>query len=178
MKVAIIGGGITGISIGYFLSQHGVAVDIFEASPVLGGLAGPLVLEDGTAVDRFYHAILPSDDHLWRLCRELGIEDQFRFRQTRNAFYVDGALHSMNSAAEFLRFKPLSLIERCRLAATVVRAQTVRDWRSLETTSIEAWLQRWSGKGTFRKLWHPMLTAKFDGHYERVPATWMWSRLV
>src|SRR5215467_2838526 len=92
MKIAIVGGGLTGVSLGYFLSRHGVSVDIFEASPVLGGLAGPLVLEDGTAVDRFYHAILPSDDHLWRLCHELAIDDQLRFQQTRNAFYVDGAI--------------------------------------------------------------------------------------
>jgi protoporphyrinogen oxidase len=178
MKVAIVGGGLTGISLGYLLSRQGVAVDIFEASSVLGGLAGPLVLEDGTPVDRFYHAILPSDDHLWRLCKELGIEGEFRFRETKNAFYIDGAIHSMNSAAEFLRFKPLSLMERCRLAATIVRAQFVRDWRRLETTTIEAWLRRWSGSGTFAKLWHPMLSAKFDGQYQRVPATWMWSRLV
>jgi protoporphyrinogen oxidase len=178
MKVAIIGGGLTGISLGYVLSSRGVEVDIFEASPVLGGLAGPLILEDGTAVDRFYHAILPSDDSLWQLCHELAIDDQFRFRQTKNAFYIDGAIHSMNSLGEFLRFTPLSMIERARLAATIVRAQLVRDWRRLETIGIEAWLRRWSGNGTFTKLWHHMLTAKFDGHYEHVPATWMWSRLV
>src|SRR6516225_2863028 len=86
MKIAIVGGGLTGVSLGYFLAREGASVDIFEASPVLGGLAGPLVLEDGTAVDRFYHAILPSDDHLWRLCDELAIADQLRFQQTKNAF--------------------------------------------------------------------------------------------
>ncbi len=60
-NIGIIGGGIMGISLGYFLSQQGVKVTIYEASPVLGGLAGPIILEDGTAVDRFYHAILSSD---------------------------------------------------------------------------------------------------------------------
>jgi protoporphyrinogen oxidase len=153
-------------------------VDVFESSPVLGGLAGPLTLADGTAVDRFYHAILPSDDHLWNLCNDLGISDQLRFTQTRNAFYVNDGLHSMNSASEFLRFKALSPIERCRLAATIVRAQLVRDWRHLESTSVEAWLRRWSGNGVFEKLWKPLLKAKFDGQYQRTSATWMWSRLV
>jgi protoporphyrinogen oxidase len=178
MKVAIVGGGLTGISLGYFLSSRGVEVDVFEASPVLGGLAGPLTLDDGTAVDRFYHAILPSDDHLWNLCSDLGISDQLRFKQTTNAFYVDDGLHSMNSAAEFLRFKPLSPIERCRLAATIVRAQLVRDWQQLERVSVEAWVRRWSGNGVFEKLWQPLLRAKFDGEYQHTPATWMWSRLV
>jgi protoporphyrinogen oxidase len=178
MKIAIVGGGLTGVSLGYFLAREGASVDIFEASPVLGGLAGPLVLEDGTAVDRFYHAILPSDDHLWQLCKELGIEDRLRFQQTKNAFFVDGGIHSMNSAIEFLGFKPLKPLDRVRLAATIVRAQLVRDWRSLESISVEQWLRRWSGNGTFSKLWHPLLTAKFDGAYSDVPATWMWSRLV
>ncbi|HEX7797495.1 MAG TPA: NAD(P)/FAD-dependent oxidoreductase [Vicinamibacterales bacterium] len=178
MKIAIVGGGLTGVSLGYFLAREGASVDIFEASPVLGGLAGPLVLEDGTAIDRFYHAILPSDDHLRELCQELGIEDQLRFQQTKNAFFVEGGIHSMNSAVEFLGFKPLTPLERVRLATTVVRAQLVRDWQSLESISVEQWLRRWSGNGTFSKLWHPLLAAKFDGDYGDVPATWMWSRLV
>ncbi|MFN8425688.1 MAG: FAD-dependent oxidoreductase [Anaerolineales bacterium] len=63
-SIGIIGGGIMGISLGYFLSKQGMDVTIYEASPVLGGLAGPITLEDGTEVDRFYHAILSSDHHL------------------------------------------------------------------------------------------------------------------
>jgi protoporphyrinogen oxidase len=178
MKVGIIGGGITGLTLAYFLAERGVDVDVFEASPVLGGLAGPVTLEDGTAIDRFYHAILPSDDHLRGLFADLQLEDQLRFRETRNAFVVDGSIATMNSATEFLRFAPLSPPERVRLALTIVRAQLVRDWQALERQSVHTWLRRWSGNGVFEKLWEPMLTAKFDGAHDDIPATWMWSRLV
>ncbi len=178
MRVGIVGGGITGVSIGYYLTQRGIPVDIFEASPVLGGLAGPLMLDDGTAVDRFYHAVLPSDDQLHELCRELGLEGELRFKGTRNAFVVNGTISTMNSAAEFLRFPPLSLYERVRLGLTIVRAQLVRDWRRLEDVSVHDWLRRWSGRGVFEKLWRPMLDAKFERGHEEIPATWMWSRLV
>ena len=34
--VGIIGGGIMGISLGYFLAKQGMDVTIYEASPVLG----------------------------------------------------------------------------------------------------------------------------------------------
>jgi protoporphyrinogen oxidase len=178
MKVGIIGGGIMGISLGYFLSQQGVQVEIFEASPVLGGLAGPIILDDGTQVDRFYHAILSSDGHLRRLCTELGIADQLRFRGTKMGFYYEGAIHSMNSVFEFLRFPPLGWIDRFRLGLTVLNAQRVSDWRQLESVSVQDWLVKWSGQHTYDNIWRPMLKAKFDGNYASAPATYIWSRLV
>ncbi|NWG07498.1 MAG: NAD(P)/FAD-dependent oxidoreductase [Chloroflexi bacterium] len=177
-KVGIIGGGIMGISLGYFLSKQGVKVTIYEASPVLGGLAGPIVLEDGTEVDRFYHAILSSDRHLSDLCKELGIHDQLRFKETKTGFYYKGAIHPMNNIIEFLKFPPLGWIDRFRLGLTVLAAQFVRDWKSLESISVQSWLLKWSGPGTFHNIWRPMLKAKFDGGFDNVPATWIWSRLV
>jgi protoporphyrinogen oxidase len=178
MKVGIIGGGIMGICAGYFLSQKGVEVEIFEASPNLGGLAGPITLEDGTTIDRFYHAILSSDDHLQQLCTELGIADQLRFNETRMGFFYKSEIHSMNNVIEFLRFPPLGWIDRFRLGLTVLYAQFIRDWRSLESVSVEKWLVRLGGKRVFKNIWLPMLKAKFDGGFDNTPATYIWSRLV
>ncbi len=178
MKVAILGGGIMGITLGYHLVQKGVEVEIFEASPVLGGLAGPLVLPDGASVDRFYHAILSSDRHLAQLCAELGITDRLRFNVTKTSFYYQSKLHSMNNIVEFFRFPPLGWIDRFRLGLTVLYAQFVNDWHSLEGISVEKWLMNLSGKRTFENLWKPMLNAKFDGGFENTPATYIWSRLV
>ena len=177
-KIGIIGGGIMGISLGYYLAKQGASVTIYEASPVLGGLAGPLVLEDGTEVDRFYHAILSSDRHLRELCEELGIADQFRFKETKTSFYYKNALHPMNNIIEFLKFPPLGWIDRFRLGLTVLAAQFTKDWKTLESVSVQDWLLKWGGKVTFQNIWRPMLKAKFDGGFDNVPATWIWSRLV
>lgn len=178
MKVGIVGGGIMGITLGYFLTQQGASVEIFEASPTLGGLAGPILLEDGTAVDRFYHTILSSDSHLRRLCTELGLEDRLRFRETRMGFYDQGEFYSMNNIVEFLRFPPLGWVDRFRLGLTVLNAQLVRDWHRLEGISVEDWLVRLGGRHTYENIWRPMLRAKFDGGFENSPATYIWSRLV
>lgn len=178
MSIGIIGGGIMGITLGYFLARQGVQVEIFEASPTLGGLAGPLMLEDGTAVDRFYHAILSSDSHLRELCAELGIDDRLRFRETRMGFFYQGNIYSMNNAVEFLRFPPLGWIDRLRLGLTVLYAQFVKDWQTLEGTSVENWLVRLGGRRTFDNIWRPMLRAKFDGSFANTPATYIWARLV
>jgi protoporphyrinogen oxidase len=178
MKVGIIGGGIMGVCLGYFLSKRGIKVDIFEASPTLGGLAGSTTLEDGTTVDRFYHTILSSDSHLRQLCTELGISDRLRFNQTRMGFFYKGEIHSMNNVFEFLRFPPLGWIDRFRLGFTVLYAQFIRDWHSLENVSVEKWLARLGGSRTYKNIWLPMLKAKFDGSFDHIPATYIWARLV
>ncbi len=167
-----------GITLGYFLAQRGIAIEIFEASPVLGGLAGPLVLDDGTVVDRFYHAILSSDSHLHALCHELGIADQLRFRETRTGFFYQGKTYSMNNLIEFFLFPPLGWLDRFRLGLNVAYAQMIRDWRTLENIGVEDWLVRWSGRRTYENIWKPLLKAKFDGGFRNTPATYIWARLV
>jgi protoporphyrinogen oxidase len=167
-----------GISLGYFLSQQGARVEIFEAAPELGGLASQVMLDDGTAVDRFYHTILSSDSHLRQICAELEIGDRLRFRETRMGFYYQREIHSMNNVIEFLRFPPLGWVDRFRLGLTVLYAQFVRDWQTLEGISVEEWLLRWSGQRTYENIWRPLLKAKFDGSFDDTPATYIWARLV
>jgi protoporphyrinogen oxidase len=173
-----VGGGIMGITLGYLLTRQGLQVDIYEASPELGGLAGPRELPDGTLVDRFYHAILSSDQFLHDLCAELDLLDQMRFHETKMGFYHNAAVYPMNSVVDFVRFPPLTWIDRFRLGMTILAAQRVRDWQQLESVSIRDWLVRWGGENAYENLWRPMLRAKFDGGFDQVPATWIWSRLV
>lgn len=178
MKIGIIGGGIMGICLGYYLSRENYDVEIFEASPVLGGLAGPIQLEDGTLVDRFYHAILSSDRNLRQLCQELEIADQLRFKETKMGFFYDSTIHPMNNIVDFMKFPPLGWVDRFRLGVTVIVAQFYKDWQKLEGVNVEDWLVRLSGRTTFKNIWRPMLMAKFDGGFENTPATYIWSRLV
>src|SRR5439155_601202 len=57
MKVAVVGGGILGLTLAHRLTRAGHAVDLLEAGPVLGGLVAPQ--DYGPFVwDRFYHCIL------------------------------------------------------------------------------------------------------------------------
>lgn len=178
MRIGIIGGGLLGISLAYFLSEQGEQVEVFEASPNIGGLAGPSLLPDGTNVDRFYHAILSSDAHMLELCNTVGLTDDLKFKETKMGFYFDGKINSMNNIVEFFRFPPLNWIDRFRLGLTVLNAQIIRDWKNLEKISVEEWLTTWSGKNTYENIWRPLLKAKFDGNFRDLPATYIWSRLV
>ncbi|MEZ4638894.1 MAG: FAD-dependent oxidoreductase [Caldilineaceae bacterium] len=93
-------------------------------------------------------------------------------------FYYKGDIHPMNNVMEFFRFPPLGWIDRFRLGLTVLYAQFVKDWKELESISVEDWLVRLSGRNTYTHIWKPMLQAKFDGDFSNTPATYIWSRLV
>ena len=149
---------------------------LLEAADSLGGLASAWHIDD-VMWDRHYHVILLSDTHLRELLGELGLEGETRWTETRTGFFTDGTLHSMSNALEFLRFPPLSLIEKVRLAGTIFYASRVRDWKRLERIPVADWLRRWSGQGTFEKIWLPLLRAKLGECYRRTSAAFIWATI-
>lgn len=74
MKVAVVGGGITGLVAAYEAACRGADVELFEAGPRLGGklLTSPFM---GRPVDEGPDAFLARVPHAVALCRELGLED-------------------------------------------------------------------------------------------------------
>ena len=174
-RVAIVGGGILGMTAAYRLAQAGIKVSVFERSADLGGLVGSFDF-DGYPVDRFYHVVLPTDDRVLGLAEELGLGDTFRFRPTKVGFYDDGRLFSMTSPKEFLTFPLLRPHERVRLGAFVARCQLTKGHAELDDAELLGWLNGICGKRVVEKLWKPLLDSKFDGAYEDLPATYIWAR--
>jgi protoporphyrinogen oxidase len=174
MNIAIIGGGMMGLTLAYRLSQQGHQVSVFESSPQLGGLTTHH--DYGSFVwDRFYHVILPSDTYLINLLKEIGLGSELRWRKTLTGFYVDKQLYSISNTLEFIRFPPLGLLGKIRLAFTLIYGSRVKNWRKLEQIRVEDWLIRLSGRATYKKFWKPLLLAKLGESYKRVSAVFIWS---
>jgi protoporphyrinogen oxidase len=171
---AVIGGGILGMTLAHRLSQNGQAVTLFEAARQLGGLAAAWRV-GGVLWDRHYHVTLLSDSHLRALLSELGLENEMLWRETKTGFYTDGKLHSMSTILEFLRFPPLAIWQKLRLALTILYASKIRHWRKLETIAATDWLARWSGRKTVQKIWAPLLRAKLGENYAKVSAAFIWA---
>ncbi|MGE0823132.1 MAG: NAD(P)/FAD-dependent oxidoreductase [Candidatus Binatia bacterium] len=171
---AVIGGGFLGLTLAHRLAQQGKKVTVFEAAESLGGLASAWQLGD-LVWDRHYHVTLLSDTALRALLRELGLEQEIQWVETRTGFYTDGQLYSLSNAVEFLRFPPLSLVDKARLALTILYASRVKNWRRLEQIPVTDWLRRWSGKRTFEKIWLPLLRAKLGENYTKASAAFIWA---
>lgn len=72
-RVAVVGGGITGLVAALRLSREaGVEVTLLEASQGVGGKINTLALE-GARVETGPDSFLPRDDRPLRLCRDIGL---------------------------------------------------------------------------------------------------------
>jgi protoporphyrinogen oxidase len=171
---AVIGGGLLGLTMAHRLAQAGERVTIYEAAPELGGLASAWRLGDLTW-DRHYHVIMLSDISLRNLLGELGLADELRFDQTRTGFYTGKGFYRMASAIDYLKFPALSLIDKVRLAATLLYISRIKDGRALEKIPLAEWLNRISGRRVFAQIWRPLLAAKMGDNYKIASASFIWS---
>src|SRR6185503_20982826 len=95
----IVGGGMLGLTLALRLAQRGYRVTVLEAADHLGGLADAWRLGDITW-DRHYHVTLLSDSYLRTILKELDLDEQMQWSQTRTGFLVDGQLVSLSNAWE------------------------------------------------------------------------------
>lgn len=171
---AVVGGGILGLELARQLRAAGGRVTLFEAAPHLGGLADAWAVGDVTW-DRHYHVTLLSDGRLRELLWQLGLYEDVRWVETRTGFYTDGRLVSLSNSLEFIRFPPLGLVDKLRLAGTIVYASKITNWRRLERIPVADWLRRWSGRRTTEKIWLPLLRAKLGETYRHASAAFIWA---
>jgi protoporphyrinogen oxidase len=175
--VVVVGGGFTGLAAAFELSRRGVDVSLFEKEEALGGLAGSFSVE-GQQIERFYHHWFTNDREILRLTADLGTSDQVLSRTTRTGMFYANSVYRMSTPLDVLRFGPLPPLDRIRLGTGVLRAQRVKDWRSLEGLSAAEWLQHLFGDRVYQTVWEPLLVGKFGSRAQDVSAVWFWKKLV
>ncbi len=172
--VGVVGGGMLGLGLALRLLEQGHRVTVIEGGPAIGGLTRADQF-GGVSWDRFYHVTLLSDSHLRALLDDIGLSDRLQWRTTRTGFFTDGRLISMSSALDFLRFPPLSLLSKIRLAWTILFASRITDPMPLEQISAVDWLTRLSGRATVDRIWRPLLRSKLGENYRAASAAFIWA---
>ena len=180
-SIAVVGGGMLGLTLAHRLAQQGRPVTVYEAAPTLGGLASawslPVEGEEPIVWDRHYHVTLLSDSHTRGILAELGLDDEIEWVKTRTGYYSDGRLSPVSNTIEFLRLPALNLIDKLRLGATIWYGSRVTDWRKLEQIDVETWLRQLSGGRAFRRFWLPQLRAKLGDAYTDTSAAFLWATI-
>lgn len=176
--VVIVGGGFTGLTAAYVLSEQGHKVCVVEADSTPGGLAGTFQFADGVKLEKFYHHWFNNDAYVPELLKELGMEGELVTLPSRTGMYFNGRMWKLSTPVDLLRFSALSFIDRIRLGLLVLQVRRVKDWRAIERLSIREWLEPLCGSDVYRVVWEPLIQSKFSIYAEAVNAVWMWKKLV
>jgi protoporphyrinogen oxidase len=180
MKIAVIGAGFGGMAAAFDLRKAGHAVSIFEADATPGGLAAGF-REPGWdwSVEKFYHHWFTSDQHMFRLFRDLGVEDKVLVRSPKTVMYHDGNFYPFDSIPSAILYPGLGYgINKIRFGLVGLYLKLTTNWQPMEKTTVAAWMRKYAGEKVYREMWEPLVVGKFSEKYAgQVNMAWMWARL-
>lgn len=175
-RVAVIGGGFTGLTAAYRLAERGADVTIYERGDSLGGLAGGFSLS-GYPLEKAYHFLYQTDEDILSLAEELGMRDGVRFYPSTVGFFYNGKVYPFGTAMDLIRFPGLSFVDRIRTGVVGLGLQLVTNWEGLQKYTAYEYLEKMCGPRVTKVIWEPLLRGKFDRYYDKVTMSWLWGRI-
>ena len=175
-KIAVIGAGPMGLACARELLLQGHRVTVYEADAVIGGMSACFDFE-GLRIERFYHFICKTDYALFASLRELGIEDQLRWVDTRMGYYHRGRQKDWGTPWALLKFPGLGLSAKLRYGLLALFATRRHRWADLDRLDAVSWMRRWCGEEGWRELWQPLFELKFHHFTPNLSAAWIWARM-
>ncbi len=175
-KIAIIGGGLGGLSLGYYLSKEKNKVTIFEKEDFLGGLVGGFKME-GENLEKLYHHFFKTDKDLINLLKEVGLEEKIIWNKSSTGLYWKSKMYPFNGAMDLLKFKPLCLMDKFRMGVAALYLGFDNNWQKYENKTAVEWVKKWMGKNGYEVVWKPLLQGKFHKYYKDISMAWLWARI-
>jgi len=178
MHIAIIGGGITGLTAAYELTKRGAKATVFEKDESLGGLANGFSGGAwGWKLEKTYHHFFTNDRAIIGLAKELGMNKDLMILSPTTSVYLDGEQHPFDTPLNILKFPGLPFIDRLRTGATAALMKINPFWQPLEHVTAKKLFQIINGKLSWQRIWEPLLDAKFGPYADKIAASWLWARL-
>ena len=176
-SVAIIGGGLAGISAGSALADAGYRVELFERRPYLGGRASSYELPGtGEVVDNCQHVLLGCCTNLIDFYRRLGVEDQIRWYDEITFILPDGKSSvlrpttlpaPMHSGPSFLASSVLDFSDKLAISRALLALMPSLPADNGE--NFESWLRRHGQtKQSIDRFWAPVLISALNDDLDRI----------
>ncbi|KXK08423.1 MAG: NAD(P)/FAD-dependent oxidoreductase [Candidatus Dojkabacteria bacterium] len=175
-NIGIIGGGYSGLTAAYHLAKNGHQVEILEKGSEVGGLAGGFKIA-GTSLEKTYHHLFKTDTDIIALAQELGIADKLKWHKSSIEIFYNHRLYPFSTPLDLLRFSPLGLISRLRLAFVILLLRTRTNFAGLIRISAYDWMLKYAGQEAMKVIWQPLLLGKFSRYYKKISMAWLWARL-
>lgn len=174
--IAIIGAGPMGLAVAYQMVKRGFKVELFEAGPVIGGMAASFDFS-GTSIERYYHFHCTSDSDFLQLLDELNISSEMNWTSTKMAYWHPNQLQKWGDPISLLRFKGLGIVSKVRYGLFAFISTKRNNWSKLDKKNAITWVKQWVGTKAYEKLWAPLFALKFYELSDNLSAAWIWSRI-
>lgn len=176
-SVAIVGGGLAGLSAACALSESGFRVTLFERRPYLGGRASSYEHPGtGEVVDNCQHVLFKLCTNLIAFYKQIGIEDKIRWFD-RMTFIEPGGRRSVLKPSflpapfqvtpSFLGFKFLNAWDKIVLSRGL--AALIAGHPKDDGSSFEDWLERHhQTHNAIERFWKPILVSALSEDMDRI----------
>lgn len=179
-KIAIIGGGITGLTLAYYLSERNQVV-IFEKNKQLGGLASSFKNKGWKwSLEHNYHHVFDKDHDFINFCKEIGFENNLFYKtpKTSSLYKMGEGTVQVDNPIDLLRFPRLSLFDKLRVGMTVVFFKLIPSpLRFIEKATSVGLLRRFMGKKGYGAMFEELFRKKFGKYAGIISGVFIWSRI-
>ncbi|GFR47143.1 hypothetical protein Agub_g8833 [Astrephomene gubernaculifera] len=186
LKVAIVGGGLAGLSTAVELLDQGYEVDIYEGRQWIGGKVASYVDKDGNHIEMGLHVFFGCYFNLFRLMAKCGVLENLLvkehthtfcnndgdvrdldFRFFINGLKVGAPFHGLKAFFTTPQLAPLDKVANSLALGTspIVRALIdpeggMRDIRDLDGVSFTDWfLSHGGSRNSIKRMWDPIAYA-------------------
>ena len=178
MRIAIIGGGLVGLTTGWKLSLKGHQVTIFEKEKYLGGLCATFKQKDWDwPLEFFYHHLFTSDKDAQKLIKDLNLSEKLFYQEPKSSVLEKGQIFQFDSPLSLMKFPCLPFLDKLRAGVVTVFLKFALNFSAFEKIKAADWLPKTYGQKVYQTIWQPLLKAKFGQDFENISLSWFWARI-
>jgi protoporphyrinogen oxidase len=176
-KIAIIGAGVSGLTLAYRFLKNGYNVTLYDAGKDVGGQLYAFPVQ-GVATELYYHHTFMSDTNFIGLCEELKIDDKLEWLDSSMAYYTDSFQYAFGTPFDLIKFKPLNFINKIKFVISILKLQNIKDIKFVEKYSAKEWFVNNGYEKVWDIIWEPLFKLKFAELSDDISLVWLWDKLI
>ena len=165
MRIAILGGGFTGLTAAYYLAKKNHQITIFEKEKALGGLAAGFKQKNWDwYLERTYHHLFANDYNILNFAKEIEFDKIFFKAPETASLYSNPKFNfqifPLDTPIDFLKFPYLNIIDKFRAGIVITFLKLSPFLHLYEKQAAEEFLKKNHGRKSLEYLMATALSGK------------------
>ena len=190
MKVAVLGGGFTGLTCSYYFAKKNYQVTLFEKEKILGGMASGFKQKNWDwYLEHAYHHLFANDYDILGFAKEIGFNKIFFKKPITASLYKKYQLSNFQSPIsnyficpldtpmDLLRFPLLSFVDKIRAGATLLFLKLSPFLPFFERQTSILFLKKTMGERGYSVLFEQLFRKKFGKYAGKILLSFFWARI-